>query len=94
MRPWSLTGGPYLKLLKRAEISQRVRFHDLRHTCATLLLVNGAHPMLVQQLLGHASISITMDSYSHVLPGMDDSLADRMDEALGLVFRPVALRLQ
>jgi integrase len=83
MRPWSLTGGPYLKLLKRAEISQKVRFHDLRHTCATLLLLKGAHPRLVQELLGHASISITMDTYSHVLPGMDDGLADMMEEALG-----------
>jgi integrase len=83
MRPWSLTSGPYLKLLKRAEISQKVRFHDLRHTCATLLLLKGAHPRLVQELLGHASISITMDTYSHVLPGMDDGLADMMEEALG-----------
>jgi integrase len=83
MRPWSLTGGPYLRLLKKAEISQKVRFHDLRHTCATLLLLKGAHPRLVQELLGHASISITMDTYSHVLPGMDDGLADMMEEALG-----------
>jgi integrase len=83
MRPWSLTGGPYLRLLKRAEISQKVRFHDLRNTCATLMLVKGAHPRLVQQLLGHASLSITMDSYSHVLPSMDDGLAYRMEEALG-----------
>lgn len=83
MRPWSLTGGPYLRLLKKAEIPHKVRFHDLRHTCATLLLLKGAHPRLVQELLGHASISITMDTYSHVLPGMDDGLADMMEEALG-----------
>ena len=83
MRPWSLTGGPYLRLLKKAKISQKVRFHDLRHTCAALLLLKDAHPRLVQELLGHASISITMDTYSHVLPGIDDGLADMMEEALG-----------
>jgi integrase len=83
MRSYSLTGGPYVRLLKKAEIPRRVRFHDLRHTCATLLLLKGAHPRLVQELLGHASSSITMDTYSHVLPGMDDGLADMMEEALG-----------
>ncbi len=60
----------------------KVRFHDLRHTCATLLLSRGQHPKLVQELLGHANISITLDTYSHVLPGMGDGLADAMDEAL------------
>jgi len=83
MRPWSLTGGPYVRLRKRARISQKIRFHDLRHTCATLLLLKGAHPRLVQELLGQASIFITMDTYSCVLPGMDDGLADMMEEALG-----------
>jgi integrase len=83
MRPWSLTGGPFARLLERAEIPQKVRFHDLRHTCATLLLAQGAHPRLVQELLGHASSSITLDIYSHVLPGMNDGLADMMERALG-----------
>jgi integrase len=59
-----------------------VRFHDLRHTCATILLVAGKHPKYVQELLGHASISITLDTYSHVIEGMDDGLADAMDERL------------
>jgi integrase len=83
MRAYSLTGGPYAGLLKKAGISQKVRFHDLRRTCATLLLLKGAHPRLVQEWLGHASISITMDTYSHVLPGMDEGLADMMEAALG-----------
>ncbi len=83
MWPWSLTGGPYVRLRKRARISQKIRFHDLRHPCATLLLLKGAHPRLVQELLGHASIFITMDTYSCVLPGMDDGLADMIEEALG-----------
>lgn len=60
-----------------------IRFHDLRHTCATLLLSRGVHAKLVQELLGHSTIAVTLDTYSHVLPGMDDGLADTMDEALG-----------
>jgi integrase len=59
-----------------------IRFHDLRHTCATLLLSKGVHPKLVQELLGHSSIEITLDTYSHVLPNMGDAAADAMDDAL------------
>ena len=68
-------------LLRRANLPD-IRFHDLRHTCATLLLSRGVHAKLVQELLGHATIAVTLDTYSHVLPGMDDGLADTMDEAL------------
>ncbi len=68
-------------LLRRAELPT-IRLHDLRHTCATILLVAGKHPEYVQELLGHASISITLDTYSHVIDGMDSGLADAMDEAL------------
>jgi integrase len=60
----------------------RIRFQDLRHTCATILLIAGKHPKYVQELLGHASISITLDTYSHVIEGMDGGLADIMDDAL------------
>jgi len=83
MRSYFLSGGPYLRLLRRAGLPERTRFHDLRHTCATLLLKKGVHPKLVQELLGHATISITLDTYSHVLPGMGDAAAGAMDEALG-----------
>lgn len=69
-------------LLKKAGLPD-IRFHDLRHTCATLLLVKGVHAKLVQELLGHSTISITLDTYSHVLPGMGDAAAGAMDEALG-----------
>jgi len=69
-------------LLMRAGLPD-MRFHDLRHTCATLLLGKGVHVKFVQELLGHSTIAVTLDTYSHVLPGMGDSLADTMDEALG-----------
>ncbi len=50
----------------------RIRLHDLRHTCATLLLANGAQPKVVQELLGHSSVNITLAVYGHVLPGMSE----------------------
>jgi integrase len=56
-------------LLRRAGISG-FRFHDLRHTCATLLLLANVHPKIVSERLGHASIQITLDTYSHLLPSM------------------------
>jgi integrase len=68
-------------LLKKAGLPD-IRFHDLRHTCATLLLSRGHHPKLVQELLGHASVAITLDRYSHVLPGMGDQTAAAMEAAL------------
>jgi integrase len=60
----------------------RIRFHDLRHTCATLLLSRGVHPKVVQEMLGHASISMTLDTYSHVLPAMQDDAARALSAAL------------
>ena len=59
------------------------RFHDLRHTCATLLLRQGVNPKYVQELLGHADISLTLNVYSHVLPDMGDAAVGAMDAALG-----------
>ena len=66
-------------LLKRAGLA-RIRLHDLRHTCATLLLIKGVHPKFVQELLGHANISITLDTYGHVIPGMGKQTVDAMEE--------------
>jgi integrase len=63
----NLTRRSFKPLLKRAGIPQ-VRFHDLRHTCATLLLTRDVNPKIVYQMLGHSSIAITLDTYSHVLP--------------------------
>jgi len=69
-------------LLKRAQLDD-VRFHDLRHTCDTLLLSRGVHPKFVQELLGHASIAMTLDRYSHWIPSMGDQTARAMEAILG-----------
>ena len=69
--------------LRRSGLPQTTRFHDLRHTCATLLLRQGVNPKFVQELLGHADISMTLNVYSHVLPDMGDAAASAMDDALG-----------
>ena len=69
--------------LQRAGLPKSTRFHDLRHTCATLLLKQGVNPKFVQELLGHADISLTLNVYSHVLPDMGNAAAGAMDAALG-----------
>ncbi len=60
------------------------RFHDLRHSHATHLSASGVHPKIAQERLGHATVAITLDLYSHVLPGMQADAASRVDEALQL----------
>lgn len=77
----NMTYRSFRPLLERADLP-RIRFHDLRHTCATLLLSKGTHPKIVQEMLGHANISETMDTYSHVLPGMQDGAVSAMEDAL------------
>jgi integrase len=69
-------------MLRRAG-SPEIRWHDLRHTCATLLLSRGTHPTYVQKLLGHAWVQLTLDRYSHWMPSMGKHTASAMDEALG-----------
>lgn len=68
---------------KRAGLPEHFKLYDLRHTCATLLLSRNIHPKYVQELLGHASIALTLDTYSHVMPGMDGGTGGAIDEALG-----------
>lgn len=68
------------KEIKRKGNLPDIRFHDLRHTCATLLLLKGVHPKIVQELLGHSSISITLDTYSHVLPNMQEKVVEAMED--------------
>src|SRR5713226_6368859 len=70
------------RLLERAGLQQR-RFHDLRHSCATLLLVQGVSPRVVMDLLGHSQIGLTMNTYSHVIPDLRRDAADRMQDLLG-----------
>jgi len=77
----NLTYGSFRPLLERAGL-YKIRFHDLRHTCATLLLSKGAHPKIVQEMLGHASIIVTLDTYSHVLPNKQDQAVSAMESAL------------
>ena len=70
-------------VLERAGLPKSTRFHDLRHTCATLLLKQGVHAKYVQEHLGHADIALTLNVHSHVLPDMGDAAAGAMDDALG-----------
>jgi integrase len=81
INPSNLRQRSFAALLKRAGL-RHMRFHDLRHTCATLLLSRGVHPKFVQELLGHATIAITLDTYSHVMPSMGDATAKAMEDAL------------
>jgi integrase len=79
--PSNLRQRSFLPLLHRAGLPQ-IRFHDLRHTAATLLLGQGTPPRYVQDMLGHSTVSITLDLYSHVLPSMGDQTARAMEKAL------------
>jgi integrase len=81
INPSNLRQRSFTPLLKRVGLPH-MRFHDLRHTCATLLLSRGVHPKFVQELLGHATIAITLDTYSHVMPSMGDATAKAMEDAL------------
>jgi integrase len=56
----------------------KIRIHDLRHTAATQLLERGVHPKVVQEMLGHSTITITLDTYSHVIPSLHAHVADHM----------------
>jgi integrase len=76
-----VTAHRFKPLLKRAGLPE-IRFHDLRHTCATLLLSKNVNPKIVQEMLGHATISQTMDTYSHVMPGMGNVAAEAIESAL------------
>jgi integrase len=65
-----------------AERVPRIRFQDLRHTHATSLLLRNIHPKIVSERLGHATVSITLDRYSHVLPSMQEEAARAFDSVL------------
>ena len=69
------------KIIKRAGLPT-LRFHDLRHTHASLMLKQGVHPKIVSERLGHSSIGITLDTYSHVMAGRQEAAALRFEEGL------------
>ena len=71
----------FKKLLSKAGLPD-IRFHDLRHSCASLLLVQGVSPRVVMETLGHSQISLTMNTYSHVMPVLMREAADKMDALL------------
>ena len=79
INPTNLRRRSFAPLLERAGLP-RIRVHDLRHTCATLLLVRNMHPKYVHELLGHATVAIMLDTYSHVIPGMGDQTARAMED--------------
>jgi integrase len=80
LQPDTLTQDWFRKLAGTA--LPRIRFHDLRHAHATHMLANGVHPKVASERLGHSKIGITLDLYSHVLPGMEADAAERVDAAL------------
>jgi integrase len=82
MRPWVLYRGSFKRLLDRAGIKRPARFHDLRHTCATLLIKKNINPKIIQELLGHSTITTTLNTYSHVLPTMQDQAAEAMESVV------------
>ena len=71
----------FLKLIVKAGLPV-IRFHDLRHTAASLMLAAGEHPKVVQERLGHSNISITLDRYSHVAPSMQAAAAERIERLI------------
>jgi integrase len=72
----------FYPLLERAGLP-RIRFHDLRHTAATLMLSRGVHPKVASDVLGHSTVGITLDLYSHVSDAMHCDAARKMDDLFG-----------
>jgi integrase len=83
--PSNLRNRSFKRLKARSGVREDLRFHDLRHTCATMLLGEGVNAKVVSEMLGHASITITLNTYSHVLPDMQDSAVDAMEAAFGTI---------
>ena len=79
------------RLAKRVGLSG-IRLHDARHTHASLMLKQGIHPKIVQERLGHSSIQITLDTYSHVVPGLQEAAANRFDEVLTPIHKELTVK--
>ena len=67
-------------IVKRVGVT--CRFHDLRHTYETLMMAAGVHPKIVSEALGHSTVAITLDTYSHVTPGLQEAAAQQLDSVL------------
>ena len=80
LQPRSLTH-EWMRQIQKLDLP-RIRFHDLRHSHATQMLANGVHPKIASERLGHSNIAITLDLYSHVMPGMQSDAANAVDAAL------------
>lgn len=72
----------FYRLLAQAGL-EHMRFHDLRHTCGSLLIAQGVHPRVVMEVLGHSQIGVTMNLYAHIIPGLKEGVADKMQQMLG-----------
>jgi integrase len=81
VNPSNLRKRSFAPLLETAGLPS-IRFHDLRHTCATLLLTSNVNPKIVSEMLGHATIAITLDTYSHVLPNMQGGATRALEDML------------
>ena len=79
-------------MLERAHLPCETRIYDLRHSAATLLLAKGVPIKIVSEMLGHSDVSITLSIYAHVLPDMQDSAAEAMDDSLNISARPDPIR--
>jgi len=87
LRPNTITRA-WTNLTVRAGV-KRIRLHDARHTHASLMLKQGIHPKIVQERLGHSSIQITLDTYSHVAPGLQEAAAQRFDDLVKIDSSPI-----
>jgi len=77
----------FRRVAAKARLPKGFRLYDLRHTCATLMLGNGAHPKIVAERLGHSTTKLTLDTYSHVTPTMQDAATAQL---AGVVYGPAS----
>lgn len=82
LMPRNLLKRHFKPILKSANLPETIRLYDLRHSCATLLLTAEENPKVVSERLGHANITLTLDTYSHVLPSMQQAASDKLEQML------------
>jgi integrase len=80
--PGNLKRRHFRPILERAKLPKDFRLYDLRHTCATLLILAGENPKVVSERLGHATVMLTLDVYSHVLPSMQQAATEKLERML------------